>query len=72
MNRVLELKKEIEDEKSLVRVLQVMTDKEWYDTTPEWRRDVETRLGDIRIIQRSIMDMEAELRSFTNLPMGAY
>ena len=71
-NRVLELKRAIEEENSVLHALQVMSDEEWYLATPEWRRNVETRYGDIQIIKRSIQDMEAEVRSFCNVVGGVY
>lgn len=71
-NRVLELKKAIEEESLLLRALEVMSDKEWYDNSPTWHRDYNNRYEDIRIVRNSISDMEAELKSFTNLPNGAF
>lgn len=71
-NRVLELKQAIEEEKTILSALQVMTDKEWYESVPDWRRNVETRYGDIQLAKRAILDMEAEVRSFCNVPNGVF
>lgn len=71
-NRVLELKQAIDEENQLLSALRVMSDKEWYDSSPEWSRDYTTRYEDIQIVSSAIKDMEDELRSFTNLPLGSY